>query len=208
MTGHLLGGAGALEAIATVLAHPPPRRPADDQPRRPGRRGRARHRRPPPRDLPVGRHRRAEQLVRLRRRTTSPSPSGARDDRSIRAHRRRNAARSDRRATAPGRPAQPAHAADRAASTRARCELISRRGRLRHARRRRPRRRHAASWRSAPTRPSGRRDGRRRLQGRRRRLPPRDDRRRPDHRALALRRRPAAPRACCRCTRSAGSSRR
>ena len=46
MTGHLLGGAGALESVATVLGAAPPRRPADDQPRRPrpGRRPRHRHR--------------------------------------------------------------------------------------------------------------------------------------------------------------------
>ena len=43
MTGHLLGGAGALEAIATVLALHDRVSPADDQPRRPGPRGRPRH---------------------------------------------------------------------------------------------------------------------------------------------------------------------
>ena len=38
MTGHLLGAAGAIESIATVLAVQQRRRAADDQPRRPGRR--------------------------------------------------------------------------------------------------------------------------------------------------------------------------
>ena len=67
MTGHLLGGAGALEAIATILARAPPDGPADDQPRRPGPPGRARHRHQAAR--PAGRrHRRAQQLLRLRRR--------------------------------------------------------------------------------------------------------------------------------------------
>ena len=44
MTGHLLGGAGALEAIATILARAPPRGSPDDQPRRPGPPGGAGHR--------------------------------------------------------------------------------------------------------------------------------------------------------------------
>ena len=54
MTGHLLGGAGALESIATVLALHHRRRPADDQPRRPGPAGRARHRHHRPATCPAG----------------------------------------------------------------------------------------------------------------------------------------------------------
>ena len=45
MTGHLLGAAGALESVATVLASAEPDRAADHQPRRPRGR-RPRHRRP------------------------------------------------------------------------------------------------------------------------------------------------------------------
>ena len=44
MTGHLLGAAGALETIATILALHDRMAPADDQPRRPRRRGRPRRR--------------------------------------------------------------------------------------------------------------------------------------------------------------------
>ena len=78
MTGHLLGGAGALEAVATILALRDGGRPADHQPRRPRRRRRRRHRRratAAAADTAASRGR-AEQLVRLRRpqRLRSPSP--------------------------------------------------------------------------------------------------------------------------------------
>ena len=67
MTGHLLGGAGALESIATVLAIHHRLGAADDQPRQPGPAGRARHPAPGPRAA-RRRHRGAQQLLRLRRR--------------------------------------------------------------------------------------------------------------------------------------------
>ena len=53
MTGHLLGAAGALESVATVLALHEPHRPADHQPRGPRGR-RARHRRQAPRPAGAG----------------------------------------------------------------------------------------------------------------------------------------------------------
>ena len=141
MTGHLLGGAGALESIATVLAlhhrRGPPTINLDnldaaveldiaDQGPRPARR----------------RHRRAEQLVRLRRR-----------------QRRRRL--REPLMTAIGRPAekptdetedprQPAAAAGRVLRRRHR-SADHRRRRLRHARRGRQGRRHDRSSRSAPT---------------------------------------------------------
>ena len=65
MTGHLLGGAGALEAMATMLAIQAPGRRPDDQPRRPGPAGRAGHRHQGPRPA-RRRHRGPEQLLRLR----------------------------------------------------------------------------------------------------------------------------------------------
>ena len=68
MTGHLLGGAGALEAVATILALRERRGPAHHQPRRPRRR-RCRHRHRAP-GSQAARQRAdggAEQFVRLRR---------------------------------------------------------------------------------------------------------------------------------------------
>ena len=58
MIGHLFGAAGAVEALATALTHPPRRHPADDQPPppRPGVRPRLRPERGPHRRRP---HRRS-----------------------------------------------------------------------------------------------------------------------------------------------------
>ena len=69
MTGHLLGAAGAVEAVFADLRGPRPARPADDQHHRDGPRRRARRR---PRRAPPARRRhrpgrRAQQLLRLRR---------------------------------------------------------------------------------------------------------------------------------------------
>ena len=117
MTGHLLGGAGALESIATVLA--------------------LHHRVVPPtinldnldpqveldiateaRDLPERRHRGAEQLLRLRRRQRRRrlrerlKPMTATDARTAKPR------QLPREPAGPAQPAQP-EPARRAASTRA-----------------------------------------------------------------------------------------
>ena len=66
MLGHTLGAAGAIEAIATILAIRDRRDPANDQPPRPGRGGRRPRPDPAPGDPPRGADG-AVELVRLRR---------------------------------------------------------------------------------------------------------------------------------------------
>ena len=148
MTGHLLGGAGALEAVATVLAIQnrvvPPTINLDDQ----DPAGRARHRHQGPR--PAGRrHRGPQQLLRVRRRQ----------------RRRRLRERLTGRDRHPGRPSRQARRSCRARRTRATRSSGSPRSSTRarsscsrptttpgcsppSARSTAPR-----SWRSAPTRP-------------------------------------------------------
>ena len=58
MTGHLLGGAGALESIATILAIHHRVAPADDQPRQPGPRRWSSTSRPVPASCPTATSRR------------------------------------------------------------------------------------------------------------------------------------------------------
>ena len=67
MTGHLLGGGRRAGGDRHHPGDPPPGQPADDQPRRQGPPGRARHPHVGPRPA-VGRHRGPQQLLRLRRR--------------------------------------------------------------------------------------------------------------------------------------------
>ena len=180
---------------------PPPRRPADDQPRR-----------PEDTELDIATKTRDLPRATSPRSTTpsasaaptSPSPSGASDEPPTAAP----AAPARRQAEAAARPgpAQPGPPADGAAR-RGHARADHPRRRLRHARRGRHGRRHPRGRLLLRRHRHGRRDGRPGLPGRGRRLPPRDDRRGPDHRPLALRAAPGWPRACCRCTRSAGSSR-
>ena len=81
MIGHLFGAAGAVEALATALTHPPRRHPADDQPPppRPGVRPRLRpergpHRRRPHRPLELDGPRRPQRVP-------DPAPRGVTGER-------------------------------------------------------------------------------------------------------------------------------
>ena len=177
MTGHLLGGAGALEAIATVLAIHHRVSSAHDQPRRQRPPGRARH--PDLGARPaVGRHRRPEQLLRLRRRQRGrrvrERVSHDCDHDEASAHR------------GPPLPGPPDHRTPR----RGHDGGDHARGRLRDARRGRARERAPGRGVLLRRDRHGRRHGRPGLPRRGRCLPPGDDRRGADHRALALRRRP------------------
>ena len=77
MTGHLLGGAGAIESIFTILALRDRTAPPHHQPREHGFRDSSAGRGQSPPRAAVGRPRRPEQLVRFRAATTSPWSSGA-----------------------------------------------------------------------------------------------------------------------------------
>ena len=154
MTGHLLGGAGALEAVATILAIVnrvvPPTINLDDQ----DPAGRARHRHQAAR--PAGRrHRGAQQLLRLRRRQRRSrlrervSPDDSHPGRP---------SRQAREAAARGGPAQPGAPPHRAAR-RGLARADHPRRRLRDARRRRHRARRPGGGLLLRRDRHGRRDG-------------------------------------------------